>query len=459
MNRRTLLRRTLAATASGWSLTALLGQAAESGPFRLATFRFDVTPPLGHGCCGGWIKPVEVVDDTLEAAGFILFGQDKPMVVCSVDWTGLLNEAHLEWRTALAQAAGTTPDRVAVHCVHQHNAPLACLETERLIEAQQDLPHALDIPFFNQCLAKAREAVTAAVKSAQPVTHIAHGQAQVEKVASNRRMLRDATGRVLAMRGSACRNPELVELPEGLIDPYLKTVVFYQGDRKLVSCHYYAVHPMSFYGDGRVTSDFPGLARKQRQAEEPDCLHLYFTGCAGNIAAGKYNDGSPATRPILTQRIYDGIVRSEATLKPLPLTHLRWRTAEILPPARETLKLEDLEKKMATKGAAAAARNRPGYEISWLRRLEKRIPFVLASLEANDASLLHLPAECFIEFQLRAQKMAESRFVATAGYGDGGCWYIPTSEEYPNGGYEVSVAFADPAIDGLVTEGMRSLLT
>jgi len=50
---------------------------------------------------------------------------------------------------------------------------------------------------------------------------------------------------------------------------------------------------MSHYGAGHVSSDFVGLARKQRQREEPACTHIYFTGCAGNIAAGKYNDAPP----------------------------------------------------------------------------------------------------------------------------------------------------------------------
>ena len=68
---------------------------------------------------------------------------------------------------------------------------------------------------------------------------------------------------------------------------------------------------MSYYGDGVVTADFCGLARKQRQAEDPDCLHIYFNGCGGNIGAGKYNDGSKEARPILTSKIYNAIVASE----------------------------------------------------------------------------------------------------------------------------------------------------
>ena len=50
-------------------------------------------------------------------------------------------------------------------------------------------------------------------------------------------------------------------------------------------------------------------------------------------------------------------------------------------------------------------------------------------------------------------------FVATAAYGDGGPWYIPVKEEYPAGGYEVSVAFCDPQVDSILTEAMGSLLS
>jgi hypothetical protein len=92
-------------------------------------------------------------------------------------------------------------------------------------------------------------------------------------------------------------------------------------------------------------------------------------------------------------------------------------------------------------------RNRPSYMLSWLRRLEKKTPIILSSMQINDTSLLHLPAESFVQYQFRAQQFVPTRFVATASYGDGGPWYIPVKEEYLLGGYEVSVAFSEPSID------------
>ena len=96
--------------------------------------------------------------------------------------------------------------------------------------------------------------------------------------------------------------------------------------------------------------------------------------------------------------------------------------------------------------------------LAWLHRLAAKRPVLLSSLTINDATLLHLPAECFVEYQLRAQTLVSGRFVATAAYGDGGAWYIPVKEEYPLGGYEVSVTFSEPSIDDLITTAMKRLL-
>ena len=456
--RREFLKRSLA-TAGGWSLLPAGGSAEETerGDLKLARFRFDVTPPVGHSLCGGWIKPVEAVDDSLEAIGFVLLGAGEPIVVCAVDWTGILNDAHVRWREVLAKAAGTRPDRVAVQCVHQHNAPFACLEAERLVRAH-DLPHIVERPFFDGVLDRAGEAVRAAIAAARSVTHVATGESGVDRVASNRRVSRDAAGRVVAMRGSSCRDEALRALPEGLVDPMLKTVVFFDGEEKLAACHYYATHPMSYYGDGRVTSDFVGLARKALQREQPDCLQIYFTGCAGDVAAGKYNDGSREARSALTERILDAMKNSEAKLEKQSVKKVAWRSMGLLPPARSHLQEEELLRRVADTTKRGAHRSRPAFMLSWLRRVAKRTPIVLSALHINDVAVLHLPAECFVKYQLRAQQLRPNRFVATAAYGDGGPWYLPVEDEYPAGGYEVSVAFCEPEVDQLLTRGIAVLL-
>lgn len=457
LTRRAFMQAAAVGTAAPLVWGGASAAAAETGGLRLAPFRFDVSPPVGHSCCGGWITPVVGYDDPQEAIGLVLLGAGPPIVICAVDWTGILNTAHLEWRTALAEAAGTTPDRVAVQCVHQHNAPMACLDAEKIVANHDGLPHIVDVDFFHRCLDAGREAVAAALPEARPVTHVATGQAKVEQVAANRRIL-GPDGTVRAMRGSSCTDEALRAEPEGLIDPYLKTVAFLDGDTKIAACHYYACHPMSYYGDGRVSADFCGLARRRRQEEEPDCTHVYFNGCGGNIGAGKYNDGSREMRPVLVERIYQGIVASEGALDPEPIDRVDWVTHEILPPPDPRWDREKILRQIADPNQPVANRNRPAYTAAWIERFERQQPIVLSGLHINDVSLLHLPAESFIEYQLEAQQSAAERFVACAAYGDGGPWYIPTREAYPQGGYEVSVAWCDRQVDDILSDGVQRLL-
>src|SRR5437763_67830 len=160
MNQSRISRRNMLKAAALAGTAAFAPRVRAEAPTQLliAPFRFDVTPPVGHPLCGGWIKPAADCQDELEAIGFVLLGVGEPIVICAVDWTGILNEAHVAWRTAIAEAAGTTPDRVAVQCVHQHDAPFACLHAEKLVEALHDGLEVVELDFFRGCLDRAKRA-------------------------------------------------------------------------------------------------------------------------------------------------------------------------------------------------------------------------------------------------------------------------------------------------------------
>ena len=409
----------------------------------LATFRTDATPPLGHPLCGGWIEPARGVDDPLRALGIVLLGVRAPVVLCAVDWCGLRNDANRTWRQALAQAANTTPERVAVHCVHPHNAPFADVEAERLLQSVH-AASSLDLTFFERVVQQSADALRAAMKKAMPFSHMGIGQAPVEQVASNRRIL-GAAGKVRFIRYSATKDPQIRAEPEGLIDPWLKTLSFWKDDRPLAALSYYAVHPMSYYGDGRVSADFCGLARQKRQDEEPNVFQMYFNGCAGNVTAGKYNDGSKANRPVLRDRIHSAMKAAWDATKRYPLTTWEWRVEPMrFAPRREkTFGEEESSKSLSNPKADKTRRGNAAFQLAWLKRLER--PIELTCLDLGKAVVLHLPGEPFVEYQLKAQALRKDAFVCVAGYGDGGPGYIPTDRAYLEGGYEPTVALAAPS--------------
>lgn len=453
---------TLAVGSSDWTLGAL--HSCSYRPLKrrkrelfVSAFRVRVTPPIGHSCCGGWIKPVEKITDDLEAIGVVLSGDFRPIVLCAVDWTGILNRTHLYWRKTIAEALDTEAHRVAVQCVHQHNAPFACLEAQELVSKYEDLPAICNSEYVVDCARRVAKAAAASLTRRQALTHLELGKVQVDRVASNRRRI-DDSGKIVDWRGSSSQNPEHKRWPEGLIDPWLRTIAFCNADRRVAALHYYATHPMSYYGDGRVTSDFVGIARKRRQAAEPDCTHIYFTGCAGNIAAGKYNDGTPKARDELTQRMSQAINAAAGAVERVEVGQIEWRHRNVMPNPRKDLDETALLKQIADKTKRVVDRNRPAFQAAWLQRFKRRQPIVLSSLHMGPATVLHLPAESFIEYQFAAQESAPHRFVATAAYGDGGPWYIPTAAAYPQGGYEVRMAWCSSSIDRLLREGIQSLV-
>jgi hypothetical protein len=424
---------------------------------RLATFNADVTPPLGSPLCGGWITPAQAVDDKLQARGIVLLGADKPIVLCAIDWVENNNSTYDAWRETLAAAAGTDASHVAIHCVHPHNTPWADVDANKAVHTLDNNLELVDSEFVNVAIKRTAAAVKRSLDQLQPITHVGVGEGEVKEVASNRRIL-GPDGKVASMRMSKCKDPALRSAPDGLIDPLLKTISFWNEDKPVVALHYYATHPMSYYGDGHVTADFCGLAREKRQREQPGVFQIYFTGCAGDIAAGKYNDGSHEMRPILRDRVHAGMIAAWKTTKRQPISKLEWSVASVkfAPRTEETFSLEHIKKLVANASAKAQRRLIAAVIQSWLERIDQ--PVELSSLRIGNTSIVHLPGEPFIDYQLFAQSQKPTDFVCVAGYGDGGVGYIPLQESFTQGGYEPTMAFAAPESEQLVKDAIQKLL-
>lgn len=432
--------------------------AAES-ELRLATFQADVTPPLGAVLCHGNVAPASEIVDPLTARGVVLFAEDRPIVLCAVDWVGIGNEAHDAWRKALADAAGTTPDRVTVHVVHQHDTPGVDYTTERLLAA-----HGLSGAMFNveaaaTALDRAVAVVAEAVRQPRRVTHVGLGKARVEQVASNRRMI-GADGKCFANRMSSCRDAALREAPEGAIDPYIRVVSFWDEDRPLACLSYYATHPQSHYGKGGVSWDFVGMARAAREAALPGALHVHFNGAGGDVAAGKYNDGSPENRPVLAGRLEEGMRQAwQATEKtPIRAGDVRWSVLRTPLPVSESIDPEATAETLADAGAETRARVRAARALAWVERMASGHQLELTALEIGPATILHMPGELCIGYQLAAQAMRPDLFLCMAAYAEYGPGYICLREGYAQGGYEPSWSRVSPDVEDVLFGAMRTLL-
>jgi hypothetical protein len=329
-------------------------------PLRIATFTADVTPPLGHALMGGGIAPAKEIVDPLSARGFVLLGAGGPIVLAAVDWCEIRNDAYERWREVLAGAAGTEPSRVIVTSLHQHDTPIADLTAQRLLDERGAGGSICDLEFHERAVQGVAAALRVGLKETRTVTHCGIGQARVENVASNRRYI-GPDGRPRFNRMSATRDPAIREQPEGAIDPWLKTLSFWDVDRPVLALTGYATHPMSYYGQGGVSPDFVGLARRRRQDANPEVFQIYVSGCSGNVTAGKYNDGSPPNRLTLTERIDRAMSAAWESTARYPLDQVAYRVVRLRLEPRDGagFTVEDLEKRLATDPKPFGQRVRP----------------------------------------------------------------------------------------------------
>ncbi|MCH1409711.1 MAG: hypothetical protein L7V87_11805, partial [Verrucomicrobiales bacterium] len=161
---------------------------AEAEGFRIATFRADVTPPIGHMLLTGQFVTAEAIETPLEARGFILSGSEsQPIVVCAVDWSEIRSDTYDLWRDRLATAAGTTRERVLLSAIHQHDTPMGDLTADRILRELGSPHRVITEGFHEKTLARVVDAAKTGLEKATPVPHIETGKGKVAKLASNRR--------------------------------------------------------------------------------------------------------------------------------------------------------------------------------------------------------------------------------------------------------------------------------
>jgi pimeloyl-ACP methyl ester carboxylesterase len=395
--------------------------------FAVAPFSADITIPMGHACMGGGISPSKEVVDNLMANGIAILGEEKPFVLCSLDWCEVRNDAFDYWRAVLAEAAGTSMERVIVSSVHQHDAPVADFEAQRLLDEQGLYKSLCDSEFVRSAALRTAAALKKSLEHPKPVTHYGTGEAEVREVTSNRRVL-NAEGNVTYDRGSATRDASIRDKPAGVVDPWMKSLSFWNGGTPVAVISSFALHPMSYYGKGGVSKDFPGHARERLRAENPDVHQIYFSGCSGDVTAGKWNDGAAENRAVLADKMYQAMAAAWKNSQRYPIEQIVFRCPDLMLPPRLTDEyapdaarntLRDASKKTFDRNLAAMA-------LSFQKRFAKGQPIDVPCMDFGRAQFLLMPAESFVEYQLKAQDIRPESVVLVAGYGECGPGYIPT---------------------------------
>jgi hypothetical protein len=426
--------------------------------FKVGVFEADVTPPVGSPVAYAKTRSVA---DPLSARGLIFFiDGEQPVVLCAVDWIGIANEGQDLWKKELAEAAHTTPDRVSVHALHQHDGVQCDITMEKIMNQYGINNTPFDSAFQRSAIRNVGRAVATASNNAQEITHIGFGKAKVEQVASNRRIL-GSDGKVELTRWSSGNDSVTRSKPEGLVDPWLKSVSLWNNDIPVAVVTYYATHPQSYYGKGDVTCEFVGRARNNREKTLNGLPHIHFNGAGGNITAGKYNDGTDSLRRLLTQRMEVAMQQAWDNTKKTPVSSKPvWTSEFVTLPVAQNSSEEKLRQTLADTSAKRGDVIAAAERLAWLVRSKEGVKISVSTLRLGKYWLLNLPGELFVEYQLAAQKMKPGEEVCTAAYEDYGPGYIGTAIAYDQGGYETSAPSSGvaPGVEAVLLEAIEKVL-
>jgi hypothetical protein len=420
---------------------------------RVAPFEADATPPLGAPLI--WVTPAERVADPLRAKGIVFESNGQRYVMCAVDWCGIGGAVHQQIRAAIARAAGAKPAAVELHVIHQHTAPYLEGDGQKKLAKQASPPLLYPQSAIDDLARRLAAAVAKARAALVPVDTIGIGEAKVERVASYRRIFID--GKLVSRVSTAGKRKEMADAPEGPIDPYLRTITFAQGGKPVVRLHYYATHPQTFCCEGTVSADFVGAARDAAEKLEPGVPQVYFTGAAGDVTVGKYNDETPEKRKELATRLLEGFRASIRATKYQPLQKAAWRTLPLRMPGRPASDplMQNYRAKMLDVKATGNERLRGAIAVAYA---ERKRPIDISVLDLGAAVVLHLPGEPLLEFQRYAQQQLPGRFVAVAGYGDIGPGYICPDLAHQQGSYEPGASQTPPGTEAILKAAIRKLL-
>lgn len=429
-------------TRRAWAALGGLGLLGRADRVRAATFVCDATPPAGQPNI--WVEPVREVLDPLWCKGLVLESEGRRIVLATLDWCGAGGATHDRLCAALAHAAATSRRNVWLHTVHQHAAPYVVEDAYPVLLKARPQAACMSARFLLLLSERIGRAAASALERMTEVQRVGAGAARVERVASVRRLLVD--GKIVTRYSSTARTPELADMPEGDIDPDLRCITLEGGRGAIAHLMFYATHPQTFCCDGRVSADFVGAARQQVEREAGAPV-LYFTGCAGDVTVGKYNQGKEEQRRELAGRLADGMRRAAGAASFEASPDMAWQTAPLRLEARRdapgiTPSMSDAEAYRAAIRLAFARRDRA---------------MAANALRLGPAWIVCLPGEPLLEFQRAAQQAAGNRFACAAGYGDIFPGYLCRDADYALGGYEPSASNVMPGSEGKIVDVIRQL--
>ena len=448
------------------------------------TSKVDITPPIGitHANWGAQTHQVSTHNDMPLYVNAVYFRNEKTeIIIVDIDILVITNEKDQEIRSIISTETGVHSENIRLSYSHTHSGPTSYASD--WYSKGTDLAKNWLESIGPACL----KAVRSATENSQPsITKFARGSCNINV---NRRPI-GPDGRLFTGRninGFVIRDVDILGVDDLSGSP-VTTIVNY-------ACHPTIMGPENT----AVTPDFPGPMRKLVESTVGGtCLFLQgasgnigpfdgFTGDlkeykkAGNILGaeviklrlemdffperdrslkeiissganlGIYND-QPMSNPDTSLEISNIIV--DLPCRELPDLKILQEKYERLKNKINLLREDDFSSEKLKLEISNLRKTNISINVVKNQKLAARngsIPIRIQAIRIGDAIFVSMPVEPFAE--IASSIKAESTFenLIISGFSNGHNAYLPTTEAYEEGGYEVDVSPFAPGSDQLVT--------
>jgi neutral/alkaline ceramidase-like enzyme len=440
------------------------------GSLRAGIATVAVPSPIGVDTVG-FLRRYETVQSErqpLETTALVVEQNGQQVVLIGLDLLGTTEHYGLQIRQAVAAAIGCSVEAVLVNSQHTHAAP----PPPGMLKLG-GLTHELtsdELAYWNDLV---NATVSAAATAADRLAPARVGAASTE-----------LTGLTVNRRERSVYGTILGWNPDEACDQSVTVLRFdsISGD-PIASVVNFACHPVVIGPDvHEASSDFVGPMRTAMRAwTGADCLFLQ--GCAGNILPLEAFMEEPGAEVVFGRRLALAALTawSDADLAPMTIERSEYGSAvpiaryrrvpngefndELavavtrvvlplvqLPTFDEMTELAaELAARAATlKAASAGAHEWNPVEIHsvWAAQMAEQLREGTAPREISgpvhavrigDIAIVSLPGEAFNEIGTRIKAVSPASVTLCCGYTNAALGYLPTSEEYPFGGYEVAI--------------------
>ena len=423
----------------------------------------NITPPIGIDLTGfaGRPSPAVGVHDDLHAKCLALEADGVRVGIVTVDLLGLDRDIVERVREGAEREAGVPRSNLMLNASHTHSGP-ATISLKGLGER--------DELYVEELVRKLIGAVKMAFDRLRPA-RIGFGRGEARIGVNRRQRLRDRT--VIG------RNPE------GPVDTtiYLIRVDDDRG-KPMAILFSHAVHPVVLGAKNLLFSaDYPGYAVRLVESVE-GCVAMFAQGCCGDVnpevVGGTFEDARRIGTILGAHAI--GVAEAVRTSEEAELKCER----EVLklplqdPPSPEEAGRLVERYKRELREAIERGENRGQIMVRegmvrWAEEVKRlaeegvkglTCDFEIQAIQlSEEAAIIGMAGEVFVDYQLHIRSRSPYPFTMVLGYTNGCIGYVPTEGAYPEGGYEVEVAYKyygtlmlRPESDRIIREGALSLL-